>query len=95
MTIQRDDDRYENGVLVERRSYTLDGEEAERYLAPDRLRTFYATARAWASDAEAVADGWAGLSNADKDAALRQTVRRVGKLLEALADELAAGGRSA
>lgn len=73
---------------------TLTGEEELAHLAPDKFRQAYSTLRQWASDADTTNTNWPSMSTAQKDAAMRETIRRLGILSDRLADLLLVTGRS-
>jgi hypothetical protein len=72
----------------------LEGEAELQHLAPDKLRTAYTTLRQWSADAQATADAWATLSNAQKDARMQITYQRLATFFDRFADLLLAEGRS-
>lgn len=72
----------------------LTGEDELRYLSPEKLRQAYATLRQWSADAQATADGWAGFTNAQKDARMQITYQRLAIFFDRFADLLLADGRS-
>jgi hypothetical protein len=72
----------------------LTGEDEQRYLSPDRLRQAYTTLRQWSIDAQANYDTWPTKTNAQKDAAQRETIRRLGILMDRLADLLLVDSRT-
>ena len=80
--------------LIDTTTVTLTGEDEHRYLSPDRVRTAYQTLRQWSVDAQANYDTWPTKTNAQKDAAQRETIRRLGVLMDRLADLLLLEGRS-
>jgi hypothetical protein len=92
MTIERNNDLYRDGELVSRETVVLEGDDAERDLAPERIRNAYTTAREWAADAERVVAAWDGMAPAAKDAALQETIRRLGIMLDVIADQILIGG---
>ena len=67
---------------------TLEGEPEERYLAEEACRAAYQTLRGWAADAAQVNTDWPGMSAAQKDTAMRETIRRLGLMLDRFADLL-------
>jgi hypothetical protein len=74
--------------------FDLTGEAEQAYLSPERLRTAYSTLRQWAIDAQANYDTWPTKTNAQKDAAQRETIRRLGILMDRLADLLLVEART-
>jgi hypothetical protein len=74
--------------------FELTGEDEQAHLSPDRLRNAYQTLRQWSADAQANYDTWPTKTNAQKDAAQRETIRRLGILMDRLADLLLLEGRS-
>jgi hypothetical protein len=74
--------------------FELTGEAEQAHLSPDRLRNAYQTLRQWSVDAQANYDTWPTKTNAQKDAAQRETIRRLGILMDRLADLLLLEGRS-
>lgn len=81
-------------INVETPTFTLTGEDEQRFLSPDRLRTAYATLRQWSLDAQDAFDTWPTKTNAQKDATQRETIRRLGILMDRLADLLLVEGRT-
>ena len=74
--------------------FELTGEAEHAYLSPDRVKQAYQTLRQWSVDAQANYDTWPTKTNAQKDAAQRETIRRLGVLMDRLADLLLLEGRS-
>jgi hypothetical protein len=54
----------------------------------------YSTLRQWASDAQAAFDDWPNKTAAQKDAALRETLRRLGVFMDRMADDVLIQGRA-
>jgi hypothetical protein len=74
--------------------FDLTGEDEERYLSPDRLRAAYTTLRSWADDGAQVHTDWPTMTQGQKDAALRETIQRLGIFFDRFADLLLIDGRS-
>jgi hypothetical protein len=74
--------------------FDLTGEDEQKYLSHDRVKNAYQTLRQWSVDAQANYDTWPTKTNAQKDAAQRETIRRLGILMDRLADLLLLEGRS-
>lgn len=74
--------------------FTLTGEDELRYLSPDNLKAAYATLRQWSQDAQATADAWGTLTNAQKDARMQITYQRLATFFDRFADLLLLEGRS-
>jgi hypothetical protein len=72
----------------------LTGEDEQRYLSPDRIRNAYQTLRQWSADAATTNTNWPTMTNAQKDSANRETIRRLGILLDRFADLLLIDGKS-
>lgn len=72
----------------------LTGEDEQRHLSPDRLKQAYTTLRQWSDDAQATADTWATLNNAQKDARMQITYQRLAVFFDRFADLLLVDGRS-
>lgn len=84
-----------NGLInTEIISFDLTGEQEQAYLSPDRLRQAYATLRQWSADAATTNTNWPTMTNPQKDAATRETIRRLGVFMDRLADLLLLEGRS-
>ena len=81
-------------VSVETPSFDLTGEDEQRYLSPERLRQAYATLRQWSADAAQADTDWPTLTQAQKDARLQITIRRLGVFFDRFADLLLIDGRS-
>ncbi len=78
-----------NGLIDEEVvEFELTGEAEQRYLSPARLRQFYPTIRQWSLDAQAAYDDWPNKTQTQKDVALRETIRRLGVMMDRLADML-------
>ena len=86
--------RFGPGGPVQVDTATLVGEDEQRYLSPDRLRTAYQTLRQWSADAAQVNTDWPAMSTLQKDNATRETIRRLGLFLDRFADLLLMEGRS-
>ena len=69
-------------------TFTLTGDAEARYLAPDRVREAYQTLRQWSIDAAQVNTDWPTMTAGQKDSAMRETIRRLGILLDRFADVL-------
>jgi hypothetical protein len=74
--------------------YELTGEAEQRHLSPERIRNAYQTLRQWSADAATNHTNWPTMTNAQKDAAQRETIRRLGILMDRLADLLLLEGRT-
>jgi len=72
----------------------LTGEVEQAHLSPDRVKQAYNTLRQWSADAANTNTNWPTMSNAQKDAAMRETIRRLGIFLDRMADLLLLEGRS-
>lgn len=81
-----------NGTLVNETLVTVDDATIFREDAPTRLTQAYTGLRQWSIDAQDTFDTWPTKSNAQKDAAQRETIRRFGVLCDRLADLLLNGG---
>jgi hypothetical protein len=81
-------------ISTEDIEFVLEGEAEQLHLSPDRLRTAYAALRQWSADAQASYDDWPNKTNAQKDATYRETIRRLGVLMDRMADLLLVDGRS-
>lgn len=55
-----------------------------------RLRQDYATIRQWSLDAATTNTNWPTMTQAQKDSAIRETIRRLGVLLDRVGDVLVA-----
>jgi len=95
-TYQTNVEHYGPGGLIgsEVISRDLTGEEEQRYLSPDRLRQAYQTLRQWSNDAAQTNTDWPTMTQGQKDAALRETIRRLGLFFDRFADLLLIEGRS-
>lgn len=84
-----------NGVatLVGTTDEVLEGDAEEQYLADVATRNAYQTLRQWADDAAQVNTDWPTMTQAQKDNALRETIRRLGVFLDRFADLLLLEGR--
>lgn len=82
------DDVYKDGILQSRTPRTVSDAEIQRRDAPTRLRAFYPTARQWASDAATTNTNWGAMNAAQKDAAMKETIRRLGLFFDGIADLL-------
>jgi hypothetical protein len=89
-------DRYGPGGLIGTDTviFELTGEAEQTYLSPDRLRAAYQTLRQWSVDAATNHTNWPNMTNAQKDVAHRETIRRLGILMDRLADLLLLEGRT-
>jgi len=81
-------------IGVETPTVELTGEAEQAHLSPDRLRNAYQTLRQWSVDAATNHTNWPTMTNAQKDAAQRETIRRLGILMDRLADLLLLEGRT-
>jgi hypothetical protein len=95
-TYQRRVENYGPGGLinVETPTIELTGEAEQAYLSPDRVKNAYQTLRQWSVDAATNHTNWPTMTNAQKDAAQRETIRRLGILMDRLADLLLLEGRT-
>jgi hypothetical protein len=93
---QRRVENYGPGGLinVETPTIELTGEAEQAYLSPDRVKNAYQTLRQWSVDAATNHTNWPTMTNAQKDAAQRETIRRLGILMDRLADLLLLEGRN-
>jgi hypothetical protein len=89
-------DRYGPGGLIgtDTVNFELTGEAEQAYLSPPRLKAAYQTLRQWSVDAQDAYDTWPTKTNAQKDATHRETIRRLGVLMDRLADLLLLEGRT-
>jgi hypothetical protein len=84
-----------NGLIsVETPTIELTGEAEQEYLSRPRLKSAYQTLRQWSVDAQDAYDTWPTKTNAQKDATQRETIRRLGVLMDRLADLLLLEGRT-
>jgi hypothetical protein len=84
-----------NGLInTEVRQFELTGELELAYLAGDKLKVAYTTLRSWSADAQATADAWGSLSNAQKDARMQITYQRLATFFDRFADLLLADGKT-
>jgi len=84
-----------NGLIdVQTPSLVLTGEDEQRYLAPDKLKAAYTTLRQWSADAAQVNTDWDTMTAGQKDAAMQETIRRLGIFMDRLADLLLMDGKS-
>lgn len=60
--------------------------EAEHDSAIQKLRQSYSTVRQWAQDAQTTNTNWPTMTAAQKDNAMRETIRRLGVLLDHVGD---------
>jgi hypothetical protein len=81
-------------INVELIDFELTGEAEVAYLAPPKVKQAYATLRQWSADAQAAYDDWPNKTNAQKDAATRETIRRLGVFFDRFADVLLLDGKS-
>lgn len=95
-TYQTNVEHYGPGGLVNTEviQFDLTGEDEQRYLSPDRLRQAYSTLRSWSTDAAQVHTDWPTMTQGQKDAALRETIQRLGIFFDRFADLLLIDGRS-
>ena len=82
------DEVYENGVRISRVQRTVSDAEILRRDAPARLRNQYVTLRQWATDAQTTYDAATAGSRALTAAEQREFIRRMGRLLDGMADLL-------
>lgn len=88
MPEQAFDEEYTNGVVTKRTPRTVSDAEIHRRDAPTRLRTFYPVARQWAQDAAQTNTNWPTMTAGQKDAAMRETIRRLGLFFDGMGDLL-------
>lgn len=93
---QRRIERYGPAGLigVDTPTVELTGEDEQRYLSPERLKTAYQTLRQWSADAAQTDADWPTMTNAQKDAANRVVIRRLGIFFDRFADLLLIDGKS-
>jgi hypothetical protein len=72
----------------------LTGEAELAHLSPDRIRQAYTTLRTWSADAAQSNTDWPTLTAGQKDATMRETIRRLGIFLDRFADILLLDGRT-
>jgi hypothetical protein len=94
MTTQYDIQNYGPGGLISTQTVTLNGEAEQAYLSPDRIKQAYQTLRQWSLDAQDAFDTWPTKTAGQKDAATRETIRRLGIFFDRFADLLLIDGRS-
>jgi hypothetical protein len=89
-------DRYGPGGLIgtDTVNFELTGEAEQAYLSSPRLQAAYQTLRQWSVDAATNHANWPTKTNAQKDATHRETIRRLGVLMDRLADLLLLEGRT-
>lgn len=95
-TYQQRIDHYGPSGLInsETIDFELTGEAEQAYLSPDRIKQAYQTLRQWSADAAQVNTDWPTMTAAQKDTATRETIRRLGILLDRFADLLLLEGRT-
>jgi hypothetical protein len=95
-TYQRRVENYGPGGLIGAQDiqFELTGEAEQAYLSPERIKNAYQTLRQWSVDAATNHTNWPTMTNAQKDAAQRETIRRLGILMDRLADLLLLEGRT-
>jgi hypothetical protein len=81
-------------ISVETPTFELTGEAEQKYLSPDRIRQAYLTLRQWSLDGQDAFDTWPTKTAAQKDVAMRETIRRLGVFFDRFADLLLIDGRS-
>jgi len=89
-------ERYGPGGLINFQDviFNLTGEDEQRYLSPDRIKSAYATLRQWSLDAQNAFDTWDAKPAGQKDATTKETIRRLGIFMDRLADLLLVDGKS-
>ena len=87
-------ENYGPGGLISTSQITLDGEAEQSYLSGPRVKQAYQTLRQWSADGQAAYDDWPNKTQAQKDAAIRETIRRLGVFFDRFADLLLLEGRS-
>ena len=80
------DEEFIDGQLVKRTPRIISDADLVIYDAPDRIKQIYAIFRQWQIDADNVAAGWDLALPTQKDAALKLTIQRFGKLCDRMAD---------
>jgi hypothetical protein len=81
-------------IDVQTPTFTLTGEDEQKYLSPERIRQAYTTLRQWSADAAQVNTDWPTMTAVQKDNATRETIRRLGIFLDRFADLLLIDGKS-
>jgi hypothetical protein len=81
-------------INVETPTFELTGEDEQRYLSPERLRTAYQTLRQWSLDAATTDAEWDTLTQAQKNVRLQLVIRRLGVFFDRFADLLLVDGKS-
>jgi len=94
MTTQYTIENYGPGGLISTETVTLTGEPEQAYLSPERVRQAYTVLRQWSADAAQTDADWPSMNNAQRDAATRVVVRRLGVFFDRFADLLLIDGRS-
>lgn len=89
-------EHYGDGGLLGTETVQIDlsGEDELAYLGENKLRQAYQTLRQWSADAATTNTNWASMTTGQKDAAMAETIRRLGILMDRLADLLLLEGRS-
>lgn len=87
---------YRDGVLIDFEDVIVErtGEDERRYLAPAKLQQAYATLNDWSADAATVHGNWPTMTQAQKDATMRETIRRLGVFFDHFADLLLIDGKT-
>jgi len=94
MTTQYTIEHYGPGGLLSTETVTLEGEEEQAYLSHERLKQAYQTLRQWSVDADQTNTDWPTMTAGQKDAAMKETIRRLGLFLDRMADFLLLQGRT-
>jgi hypothetical protein len=89
-------ERYGPGGFIDFQDIVINltGETEQAYLSPERIKQAYLTLRQWSADAAQTDTDWPTKTAAQKDAATRETIRRLGIFLDRFADLLLIDGRS-
>ena len=94
MTTPVTTENYGPNGLINTTTVNLTGEDEQRHLSPARLQAAYATLRQWSADAAQADADWPTLTQAQKDARLQITIRRLGVFFDRFADLLLIDGKS-
>lgn len=76
------------GNLLSRTPRQVSDRDDERDKSLDRIKQSYIALRQWSDDAQAAYDDWPTKTQAQKDAAIRETIRRLGIFFDRFADFL-------
>jgi hypothetical protein len=82
--------------LISTEQVTLPGAQRQYDTTYRRYRDdpAYDTLRQWALDARAAFDDWPTKTDAQKDAAVRETIRRLGVFMDRMADQILTRGQA-